>query len=139
MFYKSNKNCLLFCFTVYSCVPISYKSIPFYCVSHLHIYPFIVLVVWFMFTRNIVRIEMMVCRLSFSNSVYTYEKNCEKLPRGAKILENFDKFGDFGARSAIFQFQFIGIKVWTAMFSTLINIREHKKGQSTILWNNINI
>ena len=84
----------------FSCVPISYKSIPFYCVSHLHIYPFIVLVVWFMFTRNIVRIEMMVCRLSFSNWVYTYEKKSEKLPRGAKILEKFDKFRDFGVRSA---------------------------------------
>jgi len=44
---------------------------------------------------NIVRIKMMVYILSISNTVYTYEKNCEKSPQAAKILENFDKFGDF--------------------------------------------
>ena len=84
----------------FSCVPISWKSIPFYCVSHLHIYPFIVLVAGLTFMMNIIRIKMMVCRQSISNSVYTYEKNCEKLQGGAKSLENFDKFGDFWARSA---------------------------------------
>ena len=53
------------------------------------------LVARFTFMMNIVRIKMMVYRLSISNSVYTYEKNCEKSPQAAKILENFDKFGDF--------------------------------------------